>query len=93
MPKQSTSPPPPIVDPLVALIRLVLQVTIPWLIACPYLQGGYFGNVHNEQDAMDDVSLAGSSPNMEAGDVVRVSHGRWIRRIGEPVIGDKPHLE
>ncbi len=49
--------------------------------------------MHHVQDAMDDVSLAGSSPDMEAGNVARSSHGRRFRRIGEPVIDDKPHLE
>ena len=92
-PETTLTHPPLLVAPLVALIRHVLQVTIPWLIVYSCLQGGYRGNVHRVQDAMDDVSLAGASPDMEARVVDWTGHGRRVRPIGEPGLDVKPHLD
>ena len=85
--------PPSPGGPLVALIRHVLQVTISWLVVYSCLQGGYRGNVYHVQDAMDDISLAGASPDMEARVMVWTGHGRGVRPIGEPSLDVKPHLE
>ena len=85
--------PPSSCGPLVALIRHVLQVTISCLTVCSCLQGGDRGNVYHVQDAVDDVSLAGTSPDVEARVMAWTGHGRGVRPIGEPGLDVKPHLE